>query len=308
MIVVKDAKIAESKKLAATVGFFDGVHLGHRFLVEELKQIACQEGLRSAVITFPEHPRAVLQSDYQPKLLNTFDEKLSCLASTGVDACVVLDFTPQLACLTAQEFISDVLAARLHVKTLLVGYDHRFGHNRAEGFEQYVTYGAACGMKVIQASRFSEGNVAVSSSEIRRLLSECRVEEAARLLTYHYQLSGKVVTGYQVGRKLGFPTANIRVGDASKMIPGIGVYAVWVELAGKRYKGMLYIGSRPTLAEGNQISLEVNILNFSGDIYNKELTVSFVHYIRGDIKFGSLDELAEQLRQDREMVEKVLTE
>lgn len=308
MIVVKDAKIAESKKLAATVGFFDGVHLGHRFLVKELKQIACQEGLRSAVITFPEHPRAVLQSDYQPKLLNTFDEKLSCLASTGVDACVVLDFTPQLACLTAQEFILDVLAARLHVKTLLVGYDHRFGHNRAEGFEQYVTYGAACGMKVIQASRFTEGDVAVSSSEIRRLLSECRVEEAARLLTYHYQLSGKVVTGYQVGRKLGFPTANIRVGDASKMIPGIGVYAVWVELAGKRYKGMLYIGSRPTLAEGNQISLEVNILNFSGDIYNKELTVSFVHYIRGDIKFGSLDELAEQLRQDREMVEKVLTE
>ena len=117
MIVVKDAKIAESKKLAATVGFFDGVHLGHRFLVEELKQIACQEGLRSAVITFPEHPRAVLQSDYQPKLLNTFDEKLSCLASTGVDACVVLDFTPQLACLTAQEFISDVLAARLHVSS-----------------------------------------------------------------------------------------------------------------------------------------------------------------------------------------------
>ena len=308
MIVVKDAKIAESKELAATVGFFDGVHLGHRFLVEELKQIACQEGLRSAVITFPEHPRAVLQSDYQPKLLNTFDEKLFCLASTGVDACVVLDFTPQLACLTAQEFISDVLAARLHVKTLLVGYDHRFGHNRAEGFEQYVTYGAACGMKVIQASRFTEGDVAVSSSEIRRLLSECRVEEAARLLTYHYQLSGKVVTGYQVGRKLGFPTANIRVGDASKMIPGIGVYAVWVALEGKRYKGMLYIGSRPTLAEGNQISLEVNILNFSGDIYNKELTVSFVHYIRGDIKFGSLDELAEQLRQDREMVEKVLTE
>ena len=308
MIVVKDAKIAESKKLAATVGFFDGVHLGHRFLVKELKQIACQEGLRSAVITFPEHPRAVLQSDYQPKLLNTFDEKLSCLASTGVDACVVLDFTPQLACLTAQEFISDVLAALLHVKTLLVGYDHRFGHNRAEGFEQYVTYGAACGMKVIQASRFTEGDVAVSSSEIRRLLSECRVEEAARLLTYHYQLSGKVVTGYQVGRKLGFPTANIRVGNANKMIPGIGVYAVWVELAGKRYKGMLYIGSRPTLAEGNQISLEVNILNFSGDIYNKELTVSFVHYIRGDIKFGSLDELAEQLRQDREMVEKVLTE
>ena len=308
MIVVKDAKIAESKKLAATVGFFDGVHLGHRFLVKELKQIACQEGLRSAVITFPEHPRAVLQSDYQPKLLNTFDEKLSCLASTGVDACVVLDFTPQLACLTAQEFISDVLAALLHVKTLLVGYDHRFGHNRAEGFEQYVTYGAACGMKVIQASRFTEGDVAVSSSEIRRLLSECRVEEAARLLTYHYQLSGKVVTGYQVGRKLGFPTANIRVGNANKMIPGIGVYAVWVELAGKRYKGMLYIGSRPTLAEGNQISLEVNILNFSGDIYNKELTVSFVHYIRGDIKFSSLDELAEQLRQDREMVEKVLTE
>ncbi len=307
MLIVRDAKIAEGKGLAATVGFFDGVHLGHRFLIDELKQIACQEGLVSAVVTFPEHPRTVLHSDYQPKLLNSFDEKLSRLASTGVDDCVVLDFTPQLARLTAQEFITDVLADRLRVKTLLVGYDHRFGHNRAEGFEQYVAYGAACGMEVIQASRFSEGDVVVSSSEIRRLLSECRVEEAACLLTYPYQLSGKVVSGYQVGRKLGFPTANIQVEDACKVIPGIGVYAVWVDLEGKRYKGMLYIGSRPTLTEGNKISLEVNILDFSSDIYNKELTISFVHYIREDVKFDSLNQLTEQLKRDRVVVEKVLT-
>lgn len=307
MIIVRDTNMLKKVKLVATIGFFDGVHLGHRYLIGELKQLAQSLGLPSAVITFPEHPRAVLHSDYQPKLLNSFEEKLEHLASTGVDYCIVLDFTYELSLLTANEFITRMLAEKLHVDTLLIGYDHRFGHNREDGFEQYVTYGETCGMKVVKASRYTEGEAAVSSSEIRRMLSICQVEDAAHLLTYPYQIKGSIVSGYKVGRKLGFPTANIQVDEPFKIIPGIGVYAVWVYLDDKRYKGMLYIGDRPTLNNGSNITLEVNILDFNGDIYNKELTVAFIHHVRGDIKFNSLDELIVQLKHDRETVDKLLT-
>lgn len=298
----------KGERLVATIGFFDGVHLGHRFLIHELKQVAESAGLPSAVITFPEHPRAVLQADYQPKLLNSFEEKLEQLASTGIDYCIVLDFTPELSRLTAEAFITTLLADRLHVDTLLIGYDHRFGYNRADGFEQYVAYGKACGIRVIKASQYSEGEAAVSSSEIRKLLAECQVEKAAHLLTYPYRLRGNIVSGYQVGRKLGFPTANIQVDEPSKIIPGIGVYAVRVYLNGQCHKGMLYIGNRPTLDNGDNITLEVNILNFSADIYNNEITVAFIQHIRGDIKFNSLDQLVAQLERDREKVERILTE
>ncbi|WP_075559353.1 riboflavin biosynthesis protein RibF [Parabacteroides timonensis] len=308
MIVIRDTELLKGKKLAATIGFFDGVHLGHRFLINELKETAKARNLPSAVITFPEHPRAVLHADYQPKLLNSFDEKLEQLASTGIDYCIVLDFTVELSHLTAQEFITTVLAGKLHVEVLLIGYDHRFGHDRKDGFEQYVTYGAACGMDVVKASPYDDGQTAVSSSEIRKLLTECQVEEADKLLTYPYQLRGTIVNGYKVGRKLGFPTANIQVDEPFKIVPGIGVYAVWVYLKGERYKGMLYIGDRPTLDNGSNITLEVNILDFSGDIYNNEITVAFIYYVREDIKFGSLDELKEQLARDRETVNKLLSE
>lgn len=307
MIVVRDTDILRGKELVATIGFFDGVHLGHRFLIGDMRGVATYQGLPSAVITFPEHPRAVLHTDYQPKLLNSFEEKIRQLATTGVDYCIVLDFTLELSRLTAKEFITSVLADRLHVKTLLIGYDHRFGHDRTDGFEQYVAYAAGCGIDVLKASPYDEGQTAVSSSEIRRLISDCEVEKATHLLTYPYQLKGHIVSGYKVGRTLGFPTANIQVDEPFKVIPGIGVYAVWVDVEGGCYKGMLYIGDRPTLNNGSDISLEVNILDFSGDIYNDEIVVSFVRYVRGDIKFDSLDELKAQLEQDRQIVNELLT-
>ena len=307
MIIVKDFNDLQGKELVATIGFFDGVHLGHRFLIGELRKAARERGLPSAVITFPEHPRAVLRTAYQPRLLNTFEEKLRQLATTGVDYCVVLDFTLALSRLSAQAFIADVLARQLRVRSLLIGYDHRFGRDRADGFEQYVAYGAACGMEVLRATPYDEGNTAVSSSEIRALLAAGEVEEADRLLTYPYPVEGQIVGGHRVGRTLGFPTANIRVDDSRKMLPGIGVYAVWVELLGKRYKGMLYIGDRPTLRNGRDISMEVHILDFSGDIYNDRIRVCFVRRVRGDIRFASLDLLREQLERDRETVGQLLT-
>lgn len=306
MIVIRNIQEIQEKGLVATIGFFDGVHLGHRFLIRELKQLADKRCLPSAVITFSEHPRKVLQADYQPKLLNSFEEKLEHLAETGIDYCIVLDFTLALSKLTAQAFISSVLASQLHVKTLLIGYDHRFGHDRSDGFKEYVKYGADCGMEVVEASRFVQDEIAVSSSEIRKRLLACQVETAARLLTYPYMLKGSIVSGYKVGRTLGFPTANIQVDEPFKVLPGIGVYAGWVYLQEKRYKGMLYIGNRPTLNNGENITLEVNILDFNDDIYNNEIIVSFIYYIRDDIKFNTLEELKAQLMKDREEVNKRL--
>ncbi|MDH6303454.1 riboflavin kinase/FMN adenylyltransferase [Parabacteroides sp. PF5-5] len=302
MIVIRNIRDLQVEGLMATIGFFDGVHLGHRFLIREMIEQAKKRKLPSAVITFPEHPRKVLQADYQPKLLNSFEEKLEHLAETGLDYCIILDFTIELSNYTAQAFITSILAKQLHVKTLLIGYDHRFGHDRADGFEQYVAYGADCGMEVLEAPRFIEDQIAVSSSEVRKLLANCQVEEARKLLTYPYQIRGSIVSGYKVGRTLGFPTANIQVDEPYKVLPGIGVYAVRVDLQGKQYKGMLYIGSRPTLNNGENITLEVNIFDFSGDIYNNEISVSFIYYIRGDIRFNSLEELKEQLENDRKTV------
>ena len=305
MRVIHDTQAITEPGVMATIGFFDGVHLGHRFLIDEVKAAAAQRGLPSAVITFPTHPRSVLQQAYQPRLLNSFADKLRLLATTGVDYCIVLDFTEALSQLSAEAFLR-ILATQWRVKGLVIGYDHRFGHDRRDGFEQYVEYGQRWGIEILKAVAFDAGHTAVSSSEIRRLVQEGKVERAAQLLTYAYHISGRIVSGYKVGRTLGFPTANIQPDDPMQLLPGIGVYAVWVEVAGQRYKGMLYIGSRPTLDNGTQLSIEVHILHFSGDIYNDPIRVSFAHFVRGDEKFDSLEALKAQLMRDREVVDQLL--
>ena len=229
------------------------------------------------------------------------------LETTGIDYCIALDFTYELSLYSAADFIR-LLAEEYHVKGLLIGYDHRFGHDRSDGFEQYVEYGGQVGMEVRKASPYDEGNIRVSSSEIRRLLQEGKVEMANALLTYPYQLRGRIVSGYKVGRTIGFPTANIEVDSPYKLLPKVGVYAVWVELLGKRYKGMLYIGKRPTLQNGDNLTIEVNILGFSGNAYNDEITVSFVYAVREDKTFESVEALREQLERDRQTVDKLLVE
>lgn len=305
MRVIRDTQAITESGVMATIGFFDGVHLGHRFLIDEVKAAAAARGLPSAVITFPAHPRAVLQKDYQPRLLNSFEDKLRLLATTGVEYCIVLDFTVALSQLSAEDFLQ-ILATEWRVKGLVIGYDHRFGHDRKDGFAQYVHYGAQYGIEVLKAAAFDAGHTEVSSSEIRRLLHEGAVEQAAHLLTYAYSISGRIVSGYKVGRTLGFPTANIQPDDPMQLLPGIGVYAVWVEVEGERHKGMLYIGSRPTLDNGAQLSIEVHILQFSGDIYNDPIRVTFERFVRGDEKFDSLEALKAQLMRDREVVDQLL--
>lgn len=307
MRILRDPSEIDYKGIVATIGFFDGVHVGHRYLIDEVKAAAAKRGLASAVITFATHPRAVVHPAFQPRLLNSFADKMRLLGETGIDYALVLDFTEALSLLTAAEFLR-LLAAQWQVKGLLVGYDHHFGHDRAGDFCHYVQSGAECGIEVMKASAFDEGKTKVSSSEIRRLLLKGDVERAAELLSYSYQLSGHIVSGHKVGRTLGFPTANIRPDEPLQLLPAVGVYAVWVEWAGQRFKGMLYIGNRPTLDNGEQLSIEVNILHFSGDIYEDPIRVSFVHFVRGNVKFNSLSELKAQLNQDRLTVDRLLNE
>ena len=307
MIVIRQNEDTIEQGIVATIGFFDGVHVGHRFLIKELQDWGKELNMPSAVITFPEHPRQVLHSDYRPKLLDTFQEKMERLETTSIDYCIALDFTYELSLYSAADFIR-LLAEEYHATGLLIGYDHRFGPDRSDGFEQYVGYGGQVGMEVRKASPYDEGNIRVSSSEIRRLLQEGKVEMANALLTYPYQLRGRIVSGYKVGRTIGFPTANIEVDSPYKLLPKVGVYAVWVELLGKRYKGMLYIGKRPTLQNGDNLTIEVNILGFSGNAYNDEITVSFVYAVREDKTFESVEALREQLERDRQTVDKLLVE
>lgn len=291
----------------ATIGFFDGVHRGHRYLIEQVREVAAARGLASSVITFPVHPRKVMQSGYRPDLLTTCKEKVSLLAGTGADYCMMLDFTPEVARLSARQFMA-ILKERYRIEALVVGYDHRFGHNRSEGFDDYVRYGKELGIEVLSARAYSYNeDRTVSSSVIRHCLHEGKVSEAAEYLGYDFFLDGTVVGGYRVGRKIGFPTANLRVNDPDKIIPADGVYAVYVFLDGVRYGGMLSIGYRPTLANGTDRSIEVNIFHFSADIYDQPMRISFVRYMRPELKFNTVEELIARIRRDEEEVKAVLS-
>lgn len=293
-------------ELVATIGFFDGVHRGHRFLIDRVIEEAQRSGMSSAVITFDRHPREVLQTDYQPDLLSTLDEKLLLLSKTHVDNTVVLHFDASLAALTAHDFMRDVLQGQLKVRKLIIGYDNRFGHNRSEGFDDYVRYGKELGIEVIRADAFLPDDVRVSSSVIRTCLREGRVEEANRLLGYDYTIESRIVSGYQNGRKMGFPTANLDVTRCQQLLPASGVYAVLVRLKDSVgwKRGMMNIGHRPTF-NGTSTSMEVNLFNFSGDLYGQELFVSFISKIRDERKFDSIDALAEQLQHDKVQINKL---
>lgn len=300
--VDKDEEKEEEVVMApcvATIGFFDGVHRGHQFLIRHLVEAANTEGLESTIITFDQHPRKVLQSDYQPELLSTLDSKLLLLSKTKIDNAVVLHFDKEMAALSAHDFMQKVLCEKLHVKKLFIGYDHRFGHNREETFEDYVRYGKELGMEIVQSQAFVLNDIHVSSSVIRSFLKEGEVALANLALGYPYTIIGKVVNGYHEGRKLGFPTANLDISHFGQLIPAPGVYAVKVRMENSVVwrQGMMNIGTRPTFG-GKRVTLEAHIFHFDGDIYGQLLLVSFVKRIRGEQKFDNPNELAAQLKED----------
>ena len=299
MNIIRDTHPQALTPSVATIGFFDGVHLGHRHLINQVKMAASLNGWCSSIITFPIHPRQIIQSDYQPSLLSSPEEKIELLASTGIDNCILLPFTRELSQLTAWEFMQ-LLYDKYKVRMLVIGYDHRFGHNRAETFEDYCRYGRELGIHIMQATAYTQEQDKVSSSAIRRALLSGEISTATKYLGYNYFMQGTIVSGYQVGRKIGFPTANLQVDFCNKLIPAIGVYAVRVSVNGQNYKGMLNIGHRPTINNGTDLSIEVHILDFEGDIYNQPMRIEFVDFLRPEAKFQSVDELVLQIQKDKE--------
>lgn len=295
----------QSNKYAATIGFFDGVHLGHVHLLEELKSIAAERCLKSMVITFPEHPRQILQSDYRPRLLSTPDDKMCMLERTGIDYCFPLHFTTALAALDARTFMTDFLQKKLGVSTLLVGHDHHFGHDTDLTVDDYRRIGNEIGMEVIPADAYLYKGAPISSSRIRRELVAGNVKQANEMLGDRYTISGTVIHGLQNGRKMGFPTANLGPYCEFMQIPADGVYSALATVDGETWPAMLNIGFRPTF-QGNARTIEAHLLDFDRDIYFHELTLEFVDFLRPERRFGSPQELAAQLESDRNTVRQTL--
>lgn len=282
-----------------TIGTFDGVHLGHRKILERVCNIAETTNGTSVIITFWPHPRLVLYPEETDlKLLSTFKEKAKVLQDYGIDHLIKIPFTESFAKLTSQEFIVKILVKAVGTKKLVIGYDHRFGNDREGGFQHLVDNANNYGFEVEEIPRQEVDNIGISSSKIRKALFEGEIENANEFLGRPYNISGQVVKGDQIGRDMGFPTANIQVNDAFKLIPSVGIYAVKVNLSGEAFKGMLYIGSRPTLNRSRQ-SIEVNIFDFDKNIYDEKIDIFFYSQLRKDAKFKNLDQLKAQLEKDK---------
>ncbi len=296
--------MSQLKSKAAVIGNFDGVHEGHRYILNELKEVAAKEGLAPLAITFDKHPRAVFLPDFKPSYITTIAEKIALLQKE-VGNVKVLSFDKELANVTAYDFMKDFLRDEMGVKVLLLGYDNRFGkRNSEENFETYRRYGEELGIKVIQASPVDVKGVRVSSSQVRHAIADGRMEEATSSLGRPFSISGKVTEGHQEGRKIGFPTANI-LPPADKIMPPNGVYATEVMIGDKRYKAMTNIGTRPTyqdVSADKTVTIETNIFDFNEDIYEKDITVEFLHKVRDERHFDSPEALKTQIEKDKETI------
>lgn len=289
-----------------TSGTFDGVHLGHQKILKRLAEVAQQTGGESVVITFYPHPRSVVSADVQEvKLLSTLEEKIELLTQNGVQHLLIIPFTREFSELTSEEFIQKVIINTIGTKTLVIGYDHRFGKNREGGFDYLVQNAQRYGFAVEEISRQDIDHVGVSSSKIRKAIQEGDMTQAQHFLGRNYDIHGLVVKGKQIGRTIGFPTANIQVREQTKQIPQDGVYAVWVYYNQEKLKGMLNIGNRPTV-DGTYKTIEVNILDFDRDIYGESLKIEFVQKVRNEQKFNGLDALKAQIAQDKLTVSDIL--
>ena len=303
-VVGKDNTI---RPCVATVGTFDGVHRGHQFVVQQVVEQAHERELDAVVLTFPNHPLQVLRDDFQPQMLTLADEKERLLQQTGADRVVLMDFTKDLAGMTARDFMQTILQKQLNAQVLLMGYDNHFGHDRLS-FADCQQCGQTLGIEVIGCEEYHIGE-SISSTTIRQALLNGDVETAHQLLGYHYTLQGEVVEGFQNGRKLGYPTANLQVNPA-KLIPENGAYLVKCQLSAANsqfsifnfqlstFFGMLNVGTRPTLHNGRQRSIEVHLFDFDGDLYGQTLTLELLHHLRKEQEFGTLEALQQQLSAD----------
>ncbi len=284
---------------AITIGTFDGVHIGHRKILERLINNAKLLELKSTVLTFFPHPRMVLQKDVSIKLLNTIDEKVSILEDIGIDILIVHPFTKEFSRLSATEFVRDILVNDLKTKKIIIGYDHRFGRNRNANINDLVAFGNTMDFEVEEISAQEIDDVSVSSTKIRKALGEGDIKTANSYLGYQYMLTGTVVRGKGLGRKLDFPTANLHIAEEYKLIPKNGVYVVSSLMDGNRVYGMMNIGYNPTV-EGTTKSIEINFFDFDQDLYDKKIQIDIIDRIRDEHKFDSVEALQAQLKKDRE--------
>lgn len=289
-----------------TSGTFDGVHVGHQKILHRLKEIASQNSGETVVITFWPHPQMVLHPENSSlKLLNTFEEKAELLKEQGIQHLLRIAFTKEFSYLSSLDFIQKILVQTIGTKKLVIGYDHRFGHNREGSFDQLKINAPTYGFDVEEIPRQDVDHIGVSSSKIRHALETADITTATHLLGKPYSLSGQVVKGDKLGRVLGYPTANIDLESHYKLIPADGIYAVTVKYEHRIYKGMLYIGPRPTV-NGTKRVIEVNIFDFEKEIYGDSLTLYFHQLLRGDKKFSDLEELKQQLSLDKIESQKIL--
>lgn len=307
MIVSNRIEDFKGHKPAVTIGFFDGVHLGHQEILKVVTQQANEKNTKSLVITFWPHPRIALRNDSENlRFLTTIDEKKKIIKSSGVDGLLIMGFTPELASTSAIDFLKRYLIDTLNVSSIVLGYNHAFGnggqgnYNLIEEHEEWGKY------KAIQLNPVKIKGIEISSSKIRRSIESGNIDFANGMLGRPYALTGIIEGGQQIGRAIGYPTANIKPNDTLKIIPGEGVYAVWIDYKSNSYPAMLNIGTRPTIGNGLNRTIEAHIIGFKHNIYDQEITVRFIQKIRDELKFPTLEELKNQLAQDKVNALKIL--
>ena len=301
------SKYTDTHPIAITIGTFDGVHIGHRKILEKVINHAKEAGLKSAVLTFFPHPRMVLQKDADIKLLNTIDEKIAVLTKMGLDILVIHPFTKEFSRLSATAFVRDLLVNKLKSKKIIIGYDHRFGRNRNANITDLISFGNALDFAVEEIPAQEIDDVSVSSTKIRKALEDGDITTANKYLGYEYMLTGVVKKGKGLGRQINFPTANLAIEESYKLIPKIGVYTVKSNLMGKVVYGMMNIGYNPTV-NGKVQSIEVHFFNFKEDLYGQRIQIDMLRRLRDEYKFESLEALKEQLGKDRENSLKFLSQ
>lgn len=299
MKIVNSIKsFSANKPTIVTIGTFDGVHLGHKKILEQIISSAHSQNCESLVLTFFPHPRTILQADSEMKQLNTLAEKTNLLSALGIDNLVIHPFDAAFSRLTAEEFVKQVLVDTFKIKKIIIGHDHRFGRNRTANIDDLIEFGNKFGFEVEEISAKQINEVSISSTKIRNALTEGNIELANNYLGYYYSLTGIVSKGKQLGRTIGFPTANIKIVEEYKLIPQNGVYIVQSNLDGIMYHGMMNIGTRPTV-DGTTQTIEIHFFDFNRDIYNQMITISLLHRMRSEQKFESVDALKKQLDKDK---------
>lgn len=288
---------SDKKNSVISIGSFDGLHIAHNQIIEKVIEISNNKNYNSIIFTFEEPPKNYFAKQ-KTKILNLKKEKISLIESKGIDYVYLQKFDLEFANQTAEDFISNILIKKLNLKTIIIGDDHRLGKDRSGDFENLSKLGQKLDFEIIQIPSVYVDGIRVSSTNIRKSLEKGDIETANKLLGYEYFLRGKVISGKQIGRKIGFPTANLLVND-EKLLPNIGVYAVKAEVLGKMYPAMCNIGYRPSINESNELTIEVHIINFSDYIYNQEIKLEFYAKIRNEMKFDGVDSLIEQLKLDK---------